>query len=305
MPPELDELLRARLTLDPSQLPGACPAGPPGMLDFARAGLGGPALRRKLVRRLELRNRVRHHDHHHHHREVVERGLQCPPGAPAPEAAAEPGLDEARHDLLGMVARIEQRVRTASTRFLLADQAIQARGVEGNDIDFEGGAGIGRGAEKVAEKTLAMRAYQVGDTIAAGAEFVLKLSPVVKVLLCVRETLTEAFDAKHSRAHRQATRQVLEATANDLAIWCERQRAGIAAAGSIDELRQQAQEILTLLGEARSEVAVIAELQAWVLRLETQGPSYSAAETIDHTRDDRAALGAALEEEEAVAPMLP
>jgi hypothetical protein len=292
MPPELEDLLRTRLSLDRSPSSGSCHDAPPGMLDFARSGLGPAGLARKLARR-RARGRA-------------AGPATQDPGRKAPEAGGAAAdrdettrLPTARADLLGMVERIEDHVKSATVRFLLADQAVQAGEVEERGIDLASGEGAGHGAAAVLERTAGQMALKAADKAASTVGLATHLGFAAKLLISVKDVLDQSTTARQSLAHRRATRRVVRAALHDLSLYCERQRAAIGAAGSLDELRRVGAEIVAMLHEARGEVRVIAELQAWVVRLETQDPAYTAVGVIERTSSQRTGLGAALDEEGA------
>lgn len=218
-------------------------------------------------------------------------------------------VDKAKLDLVEMLSNVQRHFDGAAEKFFEADAQIRAEGVEKHDVDFTGKTAtdkeklVDAGVDK-AKDYLTDKAIDKGTELAEHADVGVEGVPVVgwAVSICKagNKWVKEIFDAKHSKARRMAMHRVVTAARADMREWIKRVTAEIKAAETVEELRTIGQtEIIPMLDAVQNEVAVAAQLQAYVLKLTTADPSFTSSEGIDEIRDSRKGFGTAMVEQAA------
>ena len=222
-------------------------------------------------------------------------------------ATDEVSVATAKVDLMRLLAATQAHFDSAAERYLEADARIRAEDIEKHDVDFSGkekldkeklaDAGVDTAKDYLTDQAID-KGKELAEHAEVGAEGVPVVGWAVSLAKAGNKWVKEIFNAKHSKARRHAQRQVITAARKDMKAWIAGVTAQIEAAETVDELRTIGQtEIIPMLSAVQNEVTVVAELQAYVLKLETSDPSFTSTEKMDTIREDRTGLGPAIVEQ--------
>ena len=237
-------------------------------------------------------------------RKLQRRRAQHDAKAPAQEVS----LESERLDLVVLIGRVRNRFDEAIQRYQKLDAAMLRAPAERQDIDFEGKekptdpAAIKKRDDSQRDARVDGAAGLARDLAIKGAEkfgeaagLVPGLNIPLKIVTAAQNVVNAVFAAKHSKAHGAAEEWVLEAAKHDMYAWHDRMLSAASAAGSVVELRAIGTGVLAMLESVRNELDVVQQIQAYVLRLETEDPSFTATDVMDTYRSERDGLGAAVE----------
>lgn len=205
----------------------------------------------------------------------------------------DPPLAEAKLDLTILLRKTQDRFQTDITDYLKIDAAIIAEPIEEGDILADPVKGAKKVGEDALDKTVELagdRGKDLAEKIAEGAGLTPGIGTAVEVMSGGYGIVKKIFDARHSVAHRRAQAQVIRQSQALMDAWCVEKTAAIRNAATMAELRAIGNEIVVVLEAAKNEVSEIQLLQARVLALETQDPSFTSTEIIDDYHTQREAL---------------